>query len=276
MSFGLQPVCCRFSGLRTTIPGRSWHTARPIHTSSLRQARQQDHYHVLGLTKSSSKRDIKNKYYELSKKSHPDRKGGDRATFEKVTEAYSILGDDAKRRQYDASVSGSRETSSNHGPSTAYSPRSPYLRRNHAAGPHRAWSNSRDSTFGRHSTQSRQQAYPDYDFAQRTGGYGSAYASAGAKKQHPPQFGSASHHFAYGAGGTMRSTGQRGNFSNVDSKHEEIKNDSGLGRFVGVVAVLLIVIGLGGGFHAQAAHRVAWEVTSVDTETDMREARRLE
>lgn len=34
---------------------------------------------------------------QLSKKSHPDRKGGDRATFEKVTEAYSILGDDAKR-----------------------------------------------------------------------------------------------------------------------------------------------------------------------------------
>jgi DnaJ-class molecular chaperone len=34
---------------------------------------------------------------QLSKKSHPDRQGGDRATFEKVTEAYSILGDDAKR-----------------------------------------------------------------------------------------------------------------------------------------------------------------------------------
>ena len=133
MSFSNNRACCRFGGLRTTIPGKLWHNTRSIHASSLRHARQQDHYHVLGLTKSSSKRDIKNKYYEvsrefycskgggnatslrftaksredadndlsslrqLSKKSHPDRKGGDRATFEKVTEAYSILGDDAKR-----------------------------------------------------------------------------------------------------------------------------------------------------------------------------------
>lgn len=72
----------------------------------------------------------------------------------------------------------------------------------------------------------------------------------------------------------MRSTGQRGNFSNVDSKHEEIKNDSGLGRFVGVVTVLLIVIGLGGGFHAQAAHRVDWDVTSAYIKMDRRESRR--
>lgn len=58
----------------------------------------------------------------------------------------------------------------------------------------------------------------------------------------------------------MRSTGERGNFSHLDEKHEAIKNESGLGRFVGVVAVLLIVIGLGGGFHAQAAQQVEWKV----------------
>lgn len=69
----------------------------------------------------------------------------------------------------------------------------------------------------------------------------------------------------------MRSTGQRGNFSNVDSKHDEIKNDSGLGRFVGVVTVLLIVIGLGGGFHAQADHRVDWDLSSAKREVNMRE-----
>lgn len=63
----------------------------------------------------------------------------------------------------------------------------------------------------------------------------------------------------------MRSTGERGSFSHLDEKHEAIKNESGLGRFVGVVAVLLIVIGLGGGFHAQAAHPVDWDVTSPTT-----------
>ncbi len=34
---------------------------------------------------------------QLSKKAHPDIPGGDRAKFEQVAEAYSILGDDAKR-----------------------------------------------------------------------------------------------------------------------------------------------------------------------------------
>jgi hypothetical protein len=69
----------------------------------------------------------------------------------------------------------------------------------------------------------------------------------------------------------MRSTGQRGNFSNLDSKQEEIKNDSGLGRFIGVVAVLLIIIGFGGGFQAQAAQRVDWNLTSADVQVDKRE-----
>ncbi|KAJ9112316.1 hypothetical protein QFC19_000735 [Naganishia cerealis] len=94
----------------------------------------------------------------------------------------------------------------------------------------------------------------------RTGGYGSAYASAGAKKQHPPQFGTSSHHFAYGGGSTMRSTGERGNFSRMDSKQEQIKNESGLARFVGILAILILVIGLGGGFTAQAAQEVDWNV----------------
>jgi hypothetical protein len=69
----------------------------------------------------------------------------------------------------------------------------------------------------------------------------------------------------------MRSTGQRGNFSNLDSKQEEIKNDSGLGRFIGVVAVLLIIIGFGGGFQAQAAPQVEWNLTSGELQVDKRE-----
>lgn len=69
MTFGANLACYRLVGLRTTIPGSSWHGVRSIHASSLRHARQQDHYHVLGLTQSSSKRDIKNKYYEVRRRS---------------------------------------------------------------------------------------------------------------------------------------------------------------------------------------------------------------
>lgn len=72
----------------------------------------------------------------------------------------------------------------------------------------------------------------------------------------------------------MRSTGERGNFSHLDDKHEAIKNENGLGRFVGVVAVLLIVIGLGGGFHAQAAHQVDWDLQSRSIAVEKNEAGR--
>jgi hypothetical protein len=64
----------------------------------------------------------------------------------------------------------------------------------------------------------------------------------------------------------MRSTGERGNFNRMDSKHDEIKNESGLARFIGVVALLIFVIGLGGGFTAQAASEVDWNLASDQAE----------
>lgn len=50
------------SGFHKTLP----FAVRHLHASTTRLATQQDHYDVLGLTQSSSKRDIKNKYYEVS------------------------------------------------------------------------------------------------------------------------------------------------------------------------------------------------------------------
>lgn len=66
-----------------------------------------DYYNILGVNKSASPDDIKKSYRKMSLKHHPDRKGGDSEMFKKVNEAYEILSDPQKKRQYD--VTGSTE-----------------------------------------------------------------------------------------------------------------------------------------------------------------------
>jgi hypothetical protein len=65
MSCGTNLACSRAMRNRMIDPTCIWRNTRPFHASTLHRARQQDHYHVLGLTKNSSKRDVKNKYYEV-------------------------------------------------------------------------------------------------------------------------------------------------------------------------------------------------------------------
>ncbi|KAI9501995.1 DnaJ domain-containing protein, partial [Coemansia spiralis] len=62
------------------------------------------HYSTLGIPTTSTAKDIKAAYYESSKRWHPDRnKGSNEAhqKFLKISEAYSVLGNERKRRDYD-------------------------------------------------------------------------------------------------------------------------------------------------------------------------------
>jgi len=59
-----------------------------------------DHYQTLGVAKSASQDEIKSAYRKLASKNHPDR-GGDTATFQKIQAAYDVIGDAAKRAEYD-------------------------------------------------------------------------------------------------------------------------------------------------------------------------------
>jgi molecular chaperone DnaJ len=59
-----------------------------------------DYYKTLGVDKKASKDDIKKAFRTLAHKYHPD-KGGDAEKFKEINEAYSVLGDDNKRAQYD-------------------------------------------------------------------------------------------------------------------------------------------------------------------------------
>lgn len=56
------------------------------------------------MSKNSSVKDVKKSYYELAKKYHPDTNKGDPDAgkkFQEVSEAYEVLSDDQKRREYD-------------------------------------------------------------------------------------------------------------------------------------------------------------------------------
>lgn len=62
---------------------------------------QKNYYELLGITKSASKEEVKKAFYKLASKYHPDKKTGDEAKFKEVNEAYQVLSNDQKRKEYD-------------------------------------------------------------------------------------------------------------------------------------------------------------------------------
>ena len=67
-------------------------------------AEKRDYYEVLGVPKDADDAALKRAYRKLAKQYHPDANPGDEVAAEKfkeASEAYSVLSDPEKRRQYD-------------------------------------------------------------------------------------------------------------------------------------------------------------------------------
>ncbi|MCJ7594464.1 MAG: DnaJ domain-containing protein, partial [Desulfobacterales bacterium] len=63
-----------------------------------------DYYKVLGISRSATPEEIKKAYRKLAMQYHPDRNKGDKgaeAKFKEISEAYAVLSDGEKRKQYD-------------------------------------------------------------------------------------------------------------------------------------------------------------------------------
>ena len=60
-----------------------------------------DYYKTLGVEKTASQEDIKKAFRKLAHQYHPDKTTGDEAKFKEINEAYQVVGNADKRKQYD-------------------------------------------------------------------------------------------------------------------------------------------------------------------------------
>jgi len=110
-----------------------------------------DFYKVLGVDRKTTPVDIKKAYRELAKKYHPDKNPDNaqaEAKFKKVSEAYEILSDPEKRKNYDA-----------YGSAEAPNFRSPRGQESSGGHPFDIFGDMFGEFFGGGSARTRQQAH---------------------------------------------------------------------------------------------------------------------
>jgi DnaJ-class molecular chaperone len=95
----------------------------------VRRESERDYYHVLGVGPTTTAADIAAAYYVLARESHPDHHGDDpelTAKLKLINEAYEVLSNEQKRREYDRQRGRSRQKPSTRA-TTGSSPSAPIL-----------------------------------------------------------------------------------------------------------------------------------------------------
>lgn len=72
---------------------------------------EKDYYRILGVAPDAGDDVIKKEFRKLAKKYHPDTNGGSEEAaqkFQEINEAYSVLGDEDKRKAYDMERAGQK------------------------------------------------------------------------------------------------------------------------------------------------------------------------
>ena len=86
---------------------------RQFHASYVQLSK--DWYQVLGVPRDADAKIIKQAYFKMAKKYHPDSHPNDKNAkerFQEVSEAYDVLSDDDRRREFDLSTEFFNRTSS--------------------------------------------------------------------------------------------------------------------------------------------------------------------
>lgn len=64
-----------------------------------------DYYKTLRVKKNATQQEIKDSYRDLAKEFHPDKQNGNEKKFKELSNAYEVLGDEKRRKLYDATGS---------------------------------------------------------------------------------------------------------------------------------------------------------------------------